>query len=36
MDRIYEGIYRFSVEELERLRNVVDAELMFRIAEGVE
>jgi len=36
MDKIYEGVYRFSVEELEQLRNAVEAELMFRTTEGVD
>lgn len=36
MDVIYEGVFRLSIEELERLRNTVDAELMFRVTEGVD
>jgi len=36
MDEIFMHTYRLSIDELERLRNTVDAELMFRTREGVD
>ena len=36
MNVIYLNVYSFSIEELERLRNAVESELLFRVYEGVD